>query len=314
MNTLSKVLYLTFFAIRNPEGFLSLAKFGCAKLRRNSGPFVRLPKPLDITLGNWVNFGEFNLWKKGLDSKELNALRIAIRKFSGDSFIALDIGANIGIFSLHLVAIGMEAVHAFEPIPETHSRLLKNLSLNPRLAKGVIPIQKGLSNVSGAETFVMNRQSPGTSKIAEAKDTHTAYKDCDRLLIHTTTVDDYCSSNGIAEIDFMKIDVEGFEPKILQGAVKMLERKAIRVVYTEVIEAALENAGFTADELVLFMEKFEYYPYSYSSATGFRQLSLKSICDNIELNRNVFWLNKISAALEGTSAKASSVPNSPRSI
>lgn len=45
--------------------------------------------------------------------------------------------------------------------------------------------------------------------------------------------DDYCINNGISKIDFLKIDVEGHEPKVLEGFSNMLKNKAIRIIQFE---------------------------------------------------------------------------------
>jgi hypothetical protein len=67
------------------------------------------------------------------------------------------------------------------------------------------------------------------------------------------TLDHYCATRGIAEIDFLKLDVQGFEPECLRGANTMLAERRIRVIQAELTchRAYERRAGFADYDAIL---------------------------------------------------------------
>jgi len=133
--------------------------------------------------------------------------------------VALDVGANIGttsaILSQHLPH---GQVYAFEPGPNVFAALETNVAAN------------GLDNVKPVNLAVAAK--PGTIKFFEdAAYGHIATDDrgCD---VAAVSIDDFVTSRAIKRIDFIKIDVEGFESGVLEGATKTIERFA-PIVYME---------------------------------------------------------------------------------
>ena len=59
-------------------------------------------------------------------------------------------------------------------------------------------------------------------------------KDYEKIEVQTQTLDNFCRIKKIKRIDLLKIDTEGTEEKILLGAKKLLSRKKIDLIYTEV--------------------------------------------------------------------------------
>jgi hypothetical protein len=78
-------------------------------------------------------------------------------------------------------------------------------------------------------------------------------------LIKLDTIDNYCTQKNIAHIDFLKIDVEGFELNVLKGAKKMLENNAIEFIQFEFGECMIDAKVFFRDFWYLLHEKFELY-------------------------------------------------------
>ena len=61
-------------------------------------------------------------------------------------------------------------------------------------------------------------------------------KDFSEFEAKTATLDSFCEDNNIEKIDILKIDVEGTEIDILEGAKEMMSKKLIKIIYTEVID------------------------------------------------------------------------------
>src|SRR5690606_10091993 len=131
-----------------------------------------------------------------------------LKSVCGNDGVFLDVGANLGWYSLVLGSQFPDArIFAFEPIPSTFQAMQKNLALN-RL-DNVEPLQLGLFNkaeemkflfaedVSGATSLKLTGQTRGQAPVQE-------------IACPTTTLDLFCSERGVTPT-LVKIDVEGAE-------------------------------------------------------------------------------------------------------
>jgi FkbM family methyltransferase len=154
----------------------------------------------------------------------------------------LDVGGNIGLFTLFLVhkyGRGRFAkIHVFEPNPDTFARLQRNLAAN------------GLEGLCEAHMLALSdragtvyMESPrGYSVLNMISDTGTVPVDC-------RTLDAWRGERGVAAVDLFKVDVEGHEMALLRGATETL--KASRHLFIEVksehlpeFDALARAAGF----------------------------------------------------------------------
>jgi hypothetical protein len=74
-------------------------------------------------------------------------------------------------------------------------------------------------------------------------------------------LDRYCADERIAHIDLLKIDVEGFEQRVLAGADELLTRGCVDVVLVEVSDSTLIAAGTRAFRLLEFLEDKNLRPH-----------------------------------------------------
>ena len=120
--------------------------------------------------------------------------------------IVFDIGAYVGDTALWFSkAVGPQGkVYAFEPEPSNFEKLKANLERNK--VTNVIPLQLALSENEG-ETQVSS--AAGSSLITQASS---------GTLVKVTTIDKFVEANKLARLDFIKMDVEGHELKVLAGA------------------------------------------------------------------------------------------------
>ena len=72
------------------------------------------------------------------------------------------------------------------------------------------------------------------------------------------TIDHYCNINNINMINFIKIDVEGAEKMVLEGAKNMLEQKKIKGGMIEIIESQLKDAGTSSEEIEYILKNYGY--------------------------------------------------------
>lgn len=153
-------------------------------------------------------------------SYELFEKRLLL-ELARDAKVVLDVGANIGWYSLHIAAQESAArIYAFEPVPMTYAKLTANVALN-RMGDRVIAVAHGLSDKPGAfEMFL-----PGTSgsPAASLSNLHPT-EESRRVTAHFSTMDAFVAERGIERVDLLKCDVEGAELMVLKGGEASLAR------------------------------------------------------------------------------------------
>jgi FkbM family methyltransferase len=138
--------------------------------------------------------------------------------------VAIDIGANIGLTALALSRIAPAGrVFAIEPSAATFADLSANLAANG--ADNVEAVQ-ALLGIDGAEkVFLSNAVDPtGSTSIDPANTRASGHAYLQREAHTCLSLDRFCAERDIKRLDFIKIDVEGSELEVLQGAVGTLAR------------------------------------------------------------------------------------------
>ncbi len=132
--------------------------------------------------------------------------------------IFLDIGANFGLYAVQVAASGLaHQVQAFEPDPRNHAQLQANVYLN-RLAARISCHAVALSDRAGTVTFELYPQkSTGQSRVQMAPSQEVGVE---AISVTAARLDDTLPAQG--QRVFMKIDVEGHEKEMLQGAMRTL--------------------------------------------------------------------------------------------
>jgi FkbM family methyltransferase len=192
-------------------------------------PRLRMDGGFDI--GGFRHFSEFWGASNGRPTPSEVAL---VRRHLGEGRVALDVGANIGVFALTMAALNSRAtVHAFEPVASNYERLVGNVELNRR--DNVLAHHLAVAEKSGMVRITSDDRSPATNRIST---------DNSAALVESVTLDDFCAAEGIAEVDLVKIDVEGAEPLVLRGASSLLARRSVKSILIEICPANLALFGF----------------------------------------------------------------------
>ena len=149
--------------------------------------------------------------------------------------VIFDVGANIGTIA-NWFAERCKEVHAFEPYPENIETIREQNNL--RRTENMILQPLAL----GKEKSVMQlhvKGFHGHHSLGDAANSPTIKK----LEVQVSSIDSYCSENKIQKIDFLKIDVEGFEEDVLLGASELLATKKIGLILFEIREKILTSVS-----------------------------------------------------------------------
>lgn len=129
-----------------------------------------------------------------------------------DACIA-DIGANIGLSAIALArALPKSTIVAFEPSPETFVHLQENLKLN------------GISNVTPVNSAAGAKRGELRFFYASSFSAGAHVDSGGNITVPVTRIDTYCEANKL-RLDFVKMDVEGYEPWVIAGLRNQLERR-----------------------------------------------------------------------------------------
>jgi FkbM family methyltransferase len=187
------------------------------------------------------------------DVFERGVLAGAIDLASGGRFTFVDIGANVGLYSLFVAARAGDRARilAIEPQPGIVDRLRFNLAANPRADVTLAPI--ALSDRDGVAELVLDGNDSGGTHL----DKHTARRGADGrvVTVPSKTLMAVLADTGIAAIDALKIDVEGAEDLVLVPFLrdapqdllpKLLLIEDTRGFWEADVFALLEGRGYTA--------------------------------------------------------------------
>ena len=131
--------------------------------------------------------------------------------------VILDIGANIGVTScIFSIKAPHGRIHSFEPSPETFGFLRETLASNN--AEHCSAYQLALGAKIGELQFYDNPVSASASHLVLAGETLGG----GTMAVEVSTVDRFIAEKGLSRLDLIKIDVEGFELDVLDGAEKTL--------------------------------------------------------------------------------------------
>jgi FkbM family methyltransferase len=226
---------------------------------------------------------------------------LALRRELSEGDVVLDVGANIGSHTLPMAAqVGSRGrVHAFEATEWAHSRLLRNLELNPRLAASVSAVHALLGD--GREDLpeeiysswnVMEFDRPG--RPPHGGGAHPVGS------ARRVSLDAYFAPAPLARLDLVKMDVDGFEPLILAGARETLKRHRPRILL-ELCPDALRERGFGLGDLV---EPLASAGYRLLGETSRRELEWGSVA---ELERRIPTGGSINVLAEPRDRSADSI-------
>lgn len=173
-----------------------------------------------------------------------------------------DCGANIGFVSYQFFKkFTQTKIHSFEPHVEVYDQMVKTLE---KESNNFIFNNAGIGDTSGSLTFYKNKKSV-TSSFLEPNDFHLSNMagNYQKIDVPIVSIGEYCSKNNVDEIAILKLDIEGFELKALQGCENLLDNQKIDFVYAEVNFVPTYKDQPLLEDIIVFMRKKNYYPYNF---------------------------------------------------
>ena len=196
------------------------------------------------------------------DRGEVELLKTLLRP----EHVFVDVGANIGVFSLLAAKrVPHGRVYAFEASRTHAEKLAANIKLNDY---GNVIIQAvGLSDIAGDSKLYFPPCQDGFSNTGMASQFPFNLQSSSEESVRCTTLDDYALRQDIGRLDIIKIDVEGAELDVLLGARQCIARYQPRVVM-EVCKSHIERAGRTVDEIFDFWNAMHYRVFQIDQEGG----------------------------------------------
>jgi FkbM family methyltransferase len=185
--------------------------------------------------------------------------RIAVA-FAKKSNCVVDVGGNFGWYACQLRAAMPDCgeIHIFEPVPYEHAALTKNMALNGRDSVKTMINPVCLSDEPGEVTLhVPNKLGSAFASLAE-QNYNSGFQ---RIIVRAETLDDYCQKNNVKQVDFLKIDVEGAELKVLQGATTIFNGDHKPAVLIESYQPLISAFNASVRDVIDFFTSYGYSGY-----------------------------------------------------
>lgn len=230
-----------------------------------------IPLPLRLPFGAWWLLRNDQISASLLQDTFENAEYAFVEKFLQPGMTVLDIGANQGFYTLlSSRKVGTHGkVYAFEPSPRELRRLKLHLWLNrcknvqvSALALGAAHGSAELHVVLGTESGCNSLRTPDVSQPT-------------RLVpVPVERLDDVLKAREIVTVDFVKLDVEGAELSVLQGARELLQRSPRPVILAEVQDLRTKPWGYRARDIVSYLSELGLHWFELKPGGQLEKLSL----------------------------------------
>lgn len=191
--------------------------------------------------------------------------------YLNQSEVIIDIGANIGQTSLNIYkeqkSKGLNPrIYAFEPFPSTFEKLQKNIGLNNSMT-GISIHQAGIGAQEGELNMIRHCETnSGGFRISNQTNDRTEY-----VRVPIITLDSFVAEHQIDRIDFIKIDIEGFEYEALKGMRTTLEYLK-PTLFLEFSAVNMKELSIQPHDLINFLSDFDYDIQDINGLVNFSSL------------------------------------------
>ena len=227
--------------------------FGRLAPKQDTWVVEKLRNNLQMNL-NIAEFLQAHLFLFG--SYELPTVKFLERTLKPD-YVCFDVGAQIGYLSLVMANAAQRRtrVVAFEPEELNTQRFASNMALNN--ITNVELVKKAVSNTSGVlKLYLSNDNNAGThSTIANDPNVGTAFEE-----VAAVALDEIVEQLKLGRLDMIKIDVEGAELEVIQGAKNVLSKFRPTCII-ELSENIQKSRGFSTTQFKKLMSEYGYHSF-----------------------------------------------------
>ncbi|PEC08072.1 FkbM family methyltransferase [Bacillus toyonensis] len=208
-----------------------------------------------------------------------------LEKLIKDGDCVVDVGANFGwyttLFANYTGSKGK--VHSFEPLKHMNNELISNVNLNEY--QNVTINELGLGEANSLKKFYYPKTR---GSMFSSLKKHSKNNDYIEYTCRFITLDSYIKDNNINCIDLIKLDVEGAELLVLNGAKNLLSSKKAPILTLEVSQSLSSSFNYTPKYLEDFLKQYNYLLFTIS-----KELKLKPVSSLEGLETlNIFCLQK----------------------
>ena len=180
-----------------------------------------------------------------------------VKKYVHEGDIVIDVGAHVGYYTLLMAQlVGKNGkVYSFEPDPVNFQLLKKSVEING--FENVVLIQKAVSNITDKVKLFLGDNDSAINRIYDAK-LGDAKESID---VESIRIDEYFKENDEL-VNFIKIDSEGSEVKIINGMKQFLSRNQELVMMTEFFPFLIKKSGDEPNQYLKSLEKSGFSLYN----------------------------------------------------
>jgi FkbM family methyltransferase len=146
-------------------------------------------------------------------------LTTELAKVVSKGMVVLDVGSNVGYYTVHEAAlVGPEGVVvAVEPQPHAYKALLASLKANG--FGNVVAVRRAVSKVRGSLKFAISSFSNWSRVNASRTDGDVV----EVMDVEASSIDDLVSELGLQRLDLVRMDVEGYEEEVIEGMREVID-------------------------------------------------------------------------------------------
>jgi len=208
---------------------------------------------------NWLSFYGLNIGGGSLleDSGELYVIDFFSKQVSAnDKAVIFDVGAHFGEYATALIENLKEAdIYCFEPGKKTFQSLSENLENY----NNVKLFNYGFGEREEEVTLFADSETSGSASVYENCFDHIGLPSKPIDTIHLKSLDKFCKENMIEHINFLKLDVEGHEYRVLLGAKELIESDSIDFIQFEFGPCNIVSRTFLKDFFGLLGDRYDIY-------------------------------------------------------
>lgn len=206
-----------------------------------------------------------------------------------DNIVIFDVGAHHGQTALRYNSLFNNcSIFSFEPFKDSFDILNEKI----KNYQNIKTINKAVGNVVGEINFHVNKFSATNSALPTHQEGSKTWGEnlldtIETIMVKSITIDDFIEKECVNQIDILKIDTQGTEYCVIEGALKAIDKQRIKLIYLEIIILPTYQNQKHLDEILLFLRfngfsLYNFYNYSYTQFGILRQIDAIFINNNFQ--------------------------------